>query len=28
VHQWRRAIEPEKRQAISADMQHLIADQL
>jgi ABC-type transport system substrate-binding protein len=28
VHQWRRAIEPEKRQAISADMQRLIADQL
>jgi len=28
VHQWRRAIEPEKRQAISADMQRLLADQL
>src|SRR5215470_12550460 len=28
VHQWRRAIEPEKRQVISADMQRLIADQL
>jgi peptide/nickel transport system substrate-binding protein len=28
VHQWRRAIEPEKRQAISADMQRLIAEQL
>ncbi len=28
VHQWRRAIEPEKRKAISADIQRLIADQL
>jgi len=28
VHQWRRAIEPEKRKAISADMQRLIAEQL
>jgi peptide/nickel transport system substrate-binding protein len=28
VHQWRRAIEPEKRQAISADMQRLLAYQL
>jgi ABC-type transport system substrate-binding protein len=28
VHQWRRAIEPEKRQAISADIQRLLADQL
>jgi ABC-type transport system substrate-binding protein len=28
VHQWRRAIEPEKRKAISADMQRLLADQL
>ena len=26
VHQWRRAIEPEKRQAISADMQRLLAE--
>jgi len=28
VYQWRRAIEPEKRKAISADMQRLIAEQL
>jgi len=28
VHQWRRAIEPEKRKAISDDMQRLIAGQL
>jgi len=28
VHQWRRALEPDKRKAISADMQRLIADQL
>jgi ABC-type transport system substrate-binding protein len=28
VHQWRRTIEPEKRKAISADMQRLIAEQL
>ena len=28
VHQWRRALEPEKRQAISADIQRLIAEQL
>jgi peptide/nickel transport system substrate-binding protein len=28
VHQWRRTIEPEQRQAISADMQRLIAEQL
>ena len=28
VRQWRRTIEPEKRKAISADMQRLIAEQL
>jgi peptide/nickel transport system substrate-binding protein len=28
VHQWRRALEPEKRKAISADIQRLIAEQL
>jgi ABC-type transport system substrate-binding protein len=28
VRQWRHAMEPEKRRAISADMQRLIADQL
>ena len=28
VHQWRRALEPEKRKAISADMQRRLADQL
>src|SRR4029453_16220667 len=28
VHQWRRALEPEKRAAISADIRRLIADQL
>jgi ABC-type transport system substrate-binding protein len=28
VHQWRRALEPEKRKAISADIQRLLADQL
>ena len=28
VHQWRRTLEPEKRKAISADMQRLIAEQL
>ena len=28
VHQWRRTMEPEKRQAISADIQRLLADQL
>jgi len=28
VHQWRRTIEPDKRKAISADMQRLLADQL
>jgi ABC-type transport system substrate-binding protein len=28
VRQWRHAMEPEKRQAISADIQRLIADQL
>ena len=28
VHQWRRAIEPEERRAISADIQRLLADQL
>jgi peptide/nickel transport system substrate-binding protein len=28
VHQWRRTIEPEKRKAISDDMQRLIAEQL
>ena len=28
VHEWRRALEPEKRQAISADIQRLIAEQL
>jgi len=28
IRQWRRAIEPEKRQAISADIQRLLADQL
>ena len=28
VHQWRRALEPDKRKAISADMQRLIAEQL
>jgi peptide/nickel transport system substrate-binding protein len=26
VHQWRRALEPEKRKAISADIQRLLAD--
>jgi peptide/nickel transport system substrate-binding protein len=28
VHQWRRALDPEKRKAISADMQRRLADQL
>jgi peptide/nickel transport system substrate-binding protein len=28
VHQWRRALEPEKRKAISADIQRRLADQL
>jgi len=28
VHQWRQALEPEKRQAISADIQRRLADQL
>ena len=28
VHQWRRTLEPDKRKAISADIQRLIADQL
>ena len=28
VHQWRRALEPDKRKAISADIQRLIAEQL
>ena len=28
VHQWRRALEPEQRKAISADMQRRLADQL
>jgi ABC-type transport system substrate-binding protein len=28
VHQWRRSLEPEKRKAISADIQRLLAEQL
>jgi len=28
VRQWRHSMEPEKRQAISADMQRLLAEQL
>jgi ABC-type transport system substrate-binding protein len=28
VHQWRRALEPEKRRTISADIQRRLADQL
>jgi ABC-type transport system substrate-binding protein len=28
VHLWRRALEPDKRKAISVDIQRLIADQL
>jgi ABC-type transport system substrate-binding protein len=28
VHQWRRALEPEERRTISADMQRRLADQL
>jgi ABC-type transport system substrate-binding protein len=28
VHEWRRALEPDKRQAIGADIQRLIAEQL
>ena len=28
VHQWRRALDPDKRKAISADMQRRLADQL